>query len=331
MNRRTMLRGTVAAAVAVGFGSACSEPVPPASTDIVDPGTPAPSASPTPSMPAAPLTGLPASSEATAARPALAVPIRITSGSTPAGVAEADILFQEYAESGSLHIAAVFQSRDATKIGPVTEVRPTDVRTLGVLRPFVGYDGGPTGFVTQFTQAGLHGATPDRQPAAFRGDYTSTAGLYKLAPKGDLRPTPIFDYAAAGMPLAEQQVAPATELTVAVPGRSAQTWRYDDKSGSWRGTLGRTTVSAASVIVLSMPYRTLSVRKPTYRSLPSAKVFGEGTVRVVSGPATAPGRWRKPGQKMACNVLDLSGSQIHPLPGLAWVVYAPPTAKVTVR
>jgi hypothetical protein len=326
-----MLRGAVAAAVVAGFGAGCSEPPPPARTDLVDPGTPAPAPSPTQSVPTAPLTGVPAASEAVATRGALAVPIRVAPTATPAGLAAADIIFQEYAEAGSLHLAALFQSRDAAKIGPVTEIRPGDVRTLAALRPFVAYDGGPTGFVLQFDKSGMKGATPARQAAAFTGAYTSTAALYKIAPTDGLPPYPIFDYATPGTPLAAQDVGPATELAVTVPGRPAQVWRFDAPSSTWRGPAGKATVAVGSVMVLTMPYRTIDVRKPSPRSLPGANVFGEGTATVVSGPSAAKARWRKPSQRLICNVLDLAGNQIRPLPGPAWVVYAPSNAKVTVK
>jgi hypothetical protein len=325
-----MLRGTAAAALVVGLGAGCGEPPPPGATNIIDPGTPAPSPTPTTSPPTAPLSGLPVSSEAIATRPTLAVPIRVTATSTPAGLAAADLIYQEYAESGSLHVAALFQSRDAAKIGPVTEIRPEDIRTLGVLRPFVAYNGGPTGFLTQFAASELKGVTP-RQKAAFSGAYTSTAALYKLAPTDGPPPSPIFDYATPGVPLADTGLGPAAELSVAVPGRPAQVWRYDATSNTWRGQLGKATVSAASVMVLSMPYRTLDVRKPSFRELPSAKIFGEGAATVVSGAFAARAIWRKPSQTLLCNVLDEAGNQVHPLPGTAWVVYAPTNARVTTK
>jgi hypothetical protein len=331
VNRRHLLRGALASVtVAVtGPSAGCSEPPPPL-TDVVDPGEPAPAPSPTPSAPTAPLSGTPAASEAVAARAAVAVPIRVAPGATPAGLAGADIIYQEYGEAGSLHLAAVFHSREAPRIGPVTEIRPTDVRTLTVLRPFVAYAGGPTGFVSQLTRAGLAGVTPGGKQAAFTGAFTSTAALFKLTPRDALPPPPVFDYATVGTPLATRNVAPAAELSVAVPGRPPQVWRYDAASAAWQGRAGKATVPAASVIVLTMPYRTLSVRKPTSRSLPAAKVFGEGAAVAVSGPSSAKARWRKPGQKLVCHVTDLAGFPIRPRPGTAWVVYAPSNAKVTV-
>jgi hypothetical protein len=51
----------------------------------------------------------------------------------------------------------------------------------------------------------------------------------------------------------------------------------------------------------------------------------------VSGPSSAKARRRKPGPQAVCHVTDLAGDQIRPLPGPAWVVYAPPSTKVTVK
>jgi hypothetical protein len=331
VNRRQLLRGAVVAAAVAGLGAGCSEPPPPPSDDIVDPGKPGPTPTPTPTRAPAPLTGAPAASAAVAARPALAVPIRITATTTPAGVTAADLLYQEYAESGTLHVTAIFHSRGAAKIGPVTEIRPVDIRTSRVLRPLVAYTGGPTGFLAQFQASGLRGVTPASRGEAFSGAYTSTTALYKALPAGSLPPSAIFDYATPGTPLASRDVGPARELIVDAVGHRAQVWRYDDKSATWRGRLGAVTVAAASVVVLSMPYRTLDVRKPYLRLLPSANVFGEGTGTVVSGPARARAKWRKQGMKLVCHVTDLAGNQIRPQPGPTWIVYAPTNAKVTVR
>jgi Protein of unknown function (DUF3048) N-terminal domain len=330
LNRRLVLRGAVAAAAVVGLGTGCSDPPPPGAVDIEDPGSPVAKPTPTPSRAPGPLTGAPAASDAVAARAAVAVPIRVTSSTAPVGVTVADLLYQEYAESGTLHVTAVFQSRDAAKVGPVTEIRPVDIRSLGVLHPYVGYTGGPTGFLAQFKESGLRGATPSERSSAFSSSYASTTALRQAAGGGPPPPA-VLDYATQGVPLASQDLAAASELTVAASGHATQVWRYDAKTLTWRGMLGKTPVAAASVIVLAMPYRTLEVRKPSFRSMPGANVFGEGAATAVSGPASAKARWRKLGIKQLCNVTDLAGNLIRPLPGPAWIVYAPPTAKVSVK
>ncbi|WBB73811.1 DUF3048 domain-containing protein [Micromonospora sp. WMMD1128] len=335
MNRRQMLRATLAPAVVLGVGAGCSEPQPkPGSANVVDPGdvtTSSAAPSPTSSLPAGPLTGAPVGTAAAATRQAVAVPLRVSPATTPAGLDAADLVYTEFAESDTLHLTAVFHSRDAAKIGPVTEIRPVDIRSVSVLRPFVGYDGGPTGFLSQFENSDLDGVTPDDGGKVFSGDYTSTAALLKAAPKGGQPPTPALDHATNGDALAARDLAPAAELSVTVSGGPPMTWRYDKQKSLWVTKVGKTTVTAVSVIVLTMEYRTLEVRKPSFRSLPSANVFGEGAVVAVSGPNSAKGRWRKPGLGMVCTLADVGGDLLHPQPGNAWVIYAPTTAKVTVK
>ncbi|MEU8259791.1 DUF3048 domain-containing protein [Micromonospora sp. NPDC048999] len=334
MNRRQIFRAALVPALVVGFGTACSKPQPPAgSIQVVDPGTPgSATGSPTPAVPAAPLTGLPVSAPAVADRQAIAVPLRVGPSTTPAGLDAADLVYAEFAESDTLHLTAVFQSRDAAKVGPVTEVRPVDIRSVAVLRPFVGYAGGPSGFLTQFEQSGLSGITPaDPSAKVFKGDYTSTAALWKAAPKGGQPPTPALDHATDDDPLAAHDLVLTRELTVAVRGGPSMVWRYDEQKSHWVGKVGTATVTAASVFVLTTEYRTVQVRHPSPRSLPAAKVFGMGSVVAVSGPFSVKGRWRKPGLDMACTIADNGGDIIQARPGNAWVIYAPTTAKVTVK
>jgi hypothetical protein len=328
VSRSRALGATVAAALVAALGAGCTEE-PPGATGLVDPGSPTATASPTPTQPVAPLSGKPVT-EAVAARQAVVVPVRVTADTTPVGLAEADVVYQEFAESRSLHLTAVYQSRDVAKVGPVTEIRPVDVRSVAVLHPFVGYAGGPTGFVDQLAAAGLPGATPRQRKAAFPGGQASTVALRRAAPKGGTAPTALFDYATPGTPLASAGVTPATRLTIAAPGHPTQTWTYDQASATWRGKVGKATVSVASVVVLTMEYRTITVRKPSPRSLPGAKVFGAGTAVVVSGPSSAAATWRKPGQRLVCNVIDTDGYPVRPQPGTAWVIYAPETARVDV-
>jgi hypothetical protein len=289
---------------------------------IVDPGPP-PASTPSPVVanPAAPLSGND-STDTVVARRAVAVPVRVGPGSpAPAGLAEADILYQEYAESGSLRFVAVYQSRDVPRIGPVTEIRPADVKTLTALGPVVGYGGGPTGFVSQLTNSKLPAVT---QP---NGGYTSTATLYKAAPAGTPPPS-IFVYAEPGEPLAEG-AKPATRLSVTAPSRSAQVWQYDEPSRTWRGQVGGVTVAVSSVVVLTMEYKLVSVRNPSPRDLPSATVLGEGAAVAVSGGQGATGTWVKPGLKMVSHVVDSLGYQVRLRPGTTWVVYAPLGSTVT--
>lgn len=319
--RAVLTAGMVAAAVFAA--AACTSEKPQAGPPISDPG-PRPSAlpSPSPSQPVAPLSGLPVAADLVARRP-VAVPVRVGSGSpAPAGLDAADLVYQEYAERGSLRLLGVFQSRDAARVGPVAEVRPADVKTLEVLQPFVGYASGTEGFIEQVANAGLPAVSRVQRSDVFPDGFTSTERLRSLAPAASTTPPRPFVHSGRDAPLANR-TSPAATLTVTAPGRPAQVWTFDPASRMWRTDLGDTPVSAASVVVLTMEYKTLSVKQPYPRDLPSAAVLGSGAATAVSGPAAATGTWSKPGLKQLCNVVGEDSFQLQLRPGPTWVIYAP--------
>ncbi|HET8681539.1 MAG TPA: DUF3048 domain-containing protein [Micromonosporaceae bacterium] len=325
---RTGLAAGLLAAALLATGG-CADDGGELRTGPVDPG-PRPTLSPSagPTLPPAPLAGL-GSPDRIVARRAVAVPLRVGAGSPgPAGLDTADLIYQEYAESGSLHLLAVYQSREAARIGPVTEIRPVDVKTLTVLNALVGYGGGPEGFLTQLESSKLPAVSRSQRADLFPGGYTSTGALYRVVPAGGT-PPPTFVYAAQGEPVAGGAKA-AQRLTVTAPGRPAQVWTYDEPTSTWRSQLGGVTVAVASVVVLTMPYKTVSVRRPVPRDLPSAQVLGEGPALAVSGPSAATGSWRKGGLRQMCNVVDGSGFPVRLQPGTTWVVYAPTGSTVVV-
>lgn len=296
----------------------------------VDPGPrPTSSLSSGPTLPPAPLTGI-GSSDQVVARRAVAVPLQISPGSpAPAGLDTADLIYQEYAESGSLHLLAVYQSREAARIGPVAEIRPADVKTLTVLNTLVAHGGGPESFLTQLESSKLPAVSRTQRADLFPGGYTSTAALYRVTPAGGA-PPPTFVYAERGKSATIGDGKAIQRLTVTPPGRAAQVWTYDEPSRSWRGQVGGATVAVASVVVLTTPYKTVSVRRPTPRQLPSAQVIGEGQAVTVSGPAATTGSWRKGGSRQMCHVLDIAGYPVWLQPGATWVVYAPIGSTVVV-
>src|SRR6266851_7631305 len=90
----------------------------------------------------APLTGL-AVPDAIARRPAVAIAV---ASSDPVGLGSADLVFGEM--TSPVRYLAVFQSDEASRVGPVTSTRPTDGQALSVLHPLLGYDGGTSEFIS---------------------------------------------------------------------------------------------------------------------------------------------------------------------------------------
>ena len=90
------------------------------------------------------------------------------------------------------------------------------------------------GFLAQFEAAGLAGVTPS-DDGIFSSGNTSTAALFKAAPKDARPPSPVLDHATDGTALAARGLAPAGELSVAVSGGPPMVWRYDQQKSLWVG------------------------------------------------------------------------------------------------
>ena len=78
-----------------------------------------------------PLTGLPITDPAIAARPAVVVKVSNDPGARPqSGLEFADIVFEAWG-AGPTRFATVFQSKDAPKVGPIRSARTQDVDLVG--------------------------------------------------------------------------------------------------------------------------------------------------------------------------------------------------------
>ncbi len=239
----------------------------------------------------------------------------------PTGLADADVVYEEYAEGGLIRLIAVFQSRDSAAVGPVTGLRPTDPRVLEVFHGCAALTGASSGFLKQLTSAGVC--------AIYSAPTTSTGRLYAQLPKGHTPPPPTFLYAGAGERLGSLAKAVKT-LVVTPPGGASQTWTYDRAARVWRSVLGGSAVSAANVEVLTSTYRAIVVHSPL-RTLLGAPVFGTGAATVVSGAATVHGSWFRPSAKTLTNVVDEEQQVVHLVPGRTWVLFAPTGSTVVTH
>ncbi len=186
----------------------------------------------------APLTDLAAASAADAARRAVAL---VLAGSSPSGLGSADVVYQEFA--APVRYIAVFQSKEATGVGPVTSTQPTDGQTLSVLRPLFGYDGSTPVFTkeldhTQVTDIGK-ATHASLYSTAGHGVTTSTRAVQR-AVRGGGAPPQIFYYRGEGpgsSVLASDHLSRPSSATVTIPGYGTESWAFDSKTGLW--TLAR--------------------------------------------------------------------------------------------
>jgi hypothetical protein len=301
----------------------------------VQPGTATPpAASPKPTITAktdsgsaAPLTGLPAGSAADAARPAVAVVV----GAAPRGLGSADVVFQEF--SAPVRYIAVFQSRRASGVGPVTSTQPTDSEVLSVLHPLVAYDSGTPTFIkildrSKATDVGLSGH-PSAYTTTSSGVTTSTRAVLRAARGSGPPPPPVFVFRggiSGDGPLATTGLSHPASVRVSIPGNGTEVWSFDSRSGRWVLSSGGPKVAVANLVVQTVPYRQI-VNTKSGTSLRSARVLGGGQAEVFSsgpaGSAAAAGTWSKPHLLDVTNYFDKGGNPMVFQPGPTWVILAP--------
>jgi hypothetical protein len=275
----------------------------------------------------APLTGLSVTA-AIAQRPAVAVAV---AGSDPVVLGSADLVFQELARP--VRYLAVYQSAEASAVGPVTSTRPTDGQALSVLHPLTSYDGGTTAFISVLDATKIIDDGYARHASLYSGGSggptVSTAAL-AAAGRSDGPPPELFGYRQPGDSLASAGETHPTSVRVEAPGEPAEQWNFDAGTDRWVQTAGGPRVSVANLVVQIVSFKTVYLSRKYHQTVPSALFIGKGAVTVFSGTAPgesggtgAAGSWAKPGITAVTNYFDAAGQPMSFEPGPTWVVLAP--------
>lgn len=299
--------------------------------------------------PAAFLTGLPQPSEDKQRRPALVVKIDNAPQARPqAGLDAADVVYEEVVEGGVVRFLAVFQSEDASTVGPVRSVRPVDPDIVTPLRALFAYSGGAPQFVRLIRNAPVTLVGYDELTKAYskRRDrpaphnlFTSTAALYKGAKEDSVPPPPLFTYLPTGQPFGVAGGSPLTYLLVQVGGQTKTEWTWDPAQSVWlRSTNGTphtveggAQLGFTNVVVQFVRYSNTSSRDPAGFPVPTAEVTGAGDAWILSNGRLIKGRWGKPSASAVTEYKDSAGLPIALTPGTTWISLAPIGAATTVR
>lgn len=331
--------GTWQAAVVAAFAgllaAACSGPA--TSLHFAAPPSSAAAAPSTAAPPLAPLTGLP-TQPSIAARPAVALAI---AGSQPEGLSDADIIYEEVASP--LRYVAIFQSRQAKMVGPITGTEPADGQEVAVLRPLIGYDGGTASFIQVLDHTGVVDLGAGTHGSLYQysadGPSTSTQALWAAAQSA--APPALLAYRGSqtgSQALATTGESRPSSVTVQLPGYGTQKWIFDARADLWRQVSGGPPIAVANLIIQTVSYKDVFLSRREGLTEPSAKVIGRGSVEAFSGIAdssargpgglAAQGEWSKPGLREVTNYVDGEGLPMHFQPGPTWVILAPDGTRV---
>jgi hypothetical protein len=288
----------------------------------------------------APLTGLPDPGGVAEKRCAITVKIDNTSAGHPKyGVDQADVVYEEVVEAGITRLAAVFNSHDPDRVGPVRSVRKTDQSLVWPIGGIFAYSGGaPYAIASIETAPVVRLDETTAGPLMFRDNsrrppvnlYAHVNFMYGKCGK-PVPPLALFTYRAAHAAVAG---TPATSVRVGFLGAGsayrgspsfAVTWNWDAASGTWKRSIFGSPENVASgaqlapknVVVMFVPYTGGDPRDANIGA--EAQLTGHGTAVVFTAGMEILGTWSRPDKAKPAQLLDATGKQIALTPGQTWV------------
>ncbi len=281
--------------------------------------------------PIARLTGLPDPTGASLKRCAVTVKIDNTKMGHPKyGVDQADVVYEEVVEGGITRLAAIFNSHDPDRVGPVRSVRKTDQSLVWPINGVFAYSGGAPYAIASINTAPVVQLDETRSgPLMFRDHsrnrpwnlYAHVNFMYgKCGPYG--APPALFTYRPAHAAVAG---APATSVHVGFLAGFDVTWNWDAASGTWkRSIFGNPELLASGVQFAPKNVVVMFVQyvggDPNHGNEGAeAVITGHGTAVVFTAGKEIMGTWTRPDKNQPAQLADSAGNVIALTPGQTWV------------
>ncbi|MFV1991243.1 MAG: DUF3048 domain-containing protein [Acidimicrobiales bacterium] len=286
-----------------------------------------------------PLTGVEQPEGAQIERAALAIKIdNVEAARQQAGINEADIIYEERVEGGLSRLLAIYQSQDASLVGPIRSARSTDVPILLSLQdPLFAWSGANAAFAKLIQGAdvkdvgysaaplGTYEVMADREAPS--NLFSSTELLWGATTDPDGPPRSIFRYLGGGDALPEE--ARDVSMVSVSFGATDVEFRWDESLGGWvRSQNGTPFVDADGDVVAP---ENLVVQFVEYRSTDQVDSNGVAVPEAVLEARFAPvwylvngklvtGSWQKFSAQTPFQYTFNNGRYAQLSPGQTWVV-----------
>jgi hypothetical protein len=298
-------------------------------------------------VPVSMLTGLPLPDEWVQARPVVAVKFDNVEGkSTPqVGIGAAEVVYEVPVEGQVTRFLALFQSADASPIGPIRSARGSEIGLLEELHTPVFAWHGANELLDSHVRASSIIArsiddVPDlyyRQsgrPSPYNSFAVGTAQLRASAPDEATGPEqPVLHFAAPGEVVPSPNGVSAQSVRIVFPpafggrGRSGTPVRFEWDGSRWvRFQAGHPHVdgngnqlAVDNVIIRFTGAVDSGTVDQAGSRVPTAQVIGEGEAWVLSGGRVATGTWHKPDSATPTTYRDVEGNEVALTPGKTWI------------
>ena len=310
-----------------------------------------------PTGPTAPLTGLITTDASLDQRRAVAVKIDNGDkrGRPQAGLAAADVVYEELIEGAKTRLLAVYHSEMPGRVGPVRSVRSGDLGLLTDLStPYLASSGANVTVLEEMRQADRAGTMidigglrtfvpysrdPERlSPFNLYFHYDNIVGDDGSFLRGgplDRPVAPLFDYGSSN----PDGIVGAAGVTVTYHRNTGNVISHvwDDELGGWvriqQGTLmvtetdfGLVEVAPANVVVMSVPYETSAADSES----PQVSVQGAGDALVLTAGAVHEAVWERTPDRVGYRFTDTAGHPLSLSPGSTWLLLANTTRRFPV-
>lgn len=297
---------------------------------------------PTPEPITAPLTGERGfAPEPWQTRPALSLKVENSQASRPqAGLAEADVIYEELAEGGVTRFIVAYHSRGAGSVGPVRSARSVDPDILSPIGGLFGYSGAIPEIVSKVRRvSSVTDVSWDRVPDGYsrrsgreapHNLFTSTDALWDEGEGSP--PRELFTFLDPGDDLDEGgEEAESLRFAFAGNGTTIR-YVYDDDAGVYRRFHGDaphesedgTHLGAANVVIQHVPVSQGDIIDAAGLVSPEIDVLGSGEAILFRGGRAIEGRWIRDGYSEPTRFVDeTTGAALRFARGTTWVELVP--------
>ena len=287
-----------------------------------------------------PLTGRVRAGEDPPERSALTVKVENTSDAYPlAGLERADVIYEEPVEGGLTRFAALFQCRDAGRVGPVRSARTTDPKILLPLgdEPLLAFSGAHPQVTAALENAGVVQLTETSANAAYERDdarsaphnlFVSTKALYRVAEQTGADtslPNALFSYDDA-VPSPSRR---RTSATISFSASNSAAWAW--MGGRWVRQLDGAPMTAENgapvavdnVVIQEVVVTMSDILDAAGNPSPEVELLGEGRAWILRDGRLIIGRWRRASLGDVTVFETKAGEEIALAPGTTFVELMP--------
>jgi hypothetical protein len=288
-----------------------------------------------------PLTGLEAEDRSLPDRRVLAVKIENAPEARPqAGLAEADIIYEQEAEGGITRFNVLYHCQDADRIGPIRSARPVDPAILQQYGdPLFVHAGSVDAVLRDVEEAGIEQINcnfeeetcpRDEDREAPHDVFTSTDALRDFSDTVGEAPEPVFTFdedvpedAKKGRVL-NLNFSPVADVFWKYRNNRDAYLRFHDEDS--HQLEDGTQVLATNVVVMLVERESTRITDAAGNPVPNFDLVGRGDLLVFRNGKVIEGTWQRRDEEDVTQLLDRRGDEIPLAPGQTWVELFPTDA-----